>query len=257
MTLRDNEQIVSPHRASISTLNMDRTEGRFLLAGSSDATISIYDLSPWGRDPLLNPYQSGNSVAPKSVYKPVAQSLRSTSNGPGHSASIVRAEWYAFDTGAFVSASSDGALVVWDTHEMQPVVQWQPFPSISSFHLSKSSARSESLLAVCSKDDTTVKLVDLRSGAACHTLTGHLRGVTAVQWCPTCDVVLASSSRDGTVRLWDIRKAGSRATICTLDREESSPLPLRPYRSDIKTCRQCRHIVDPSTEFRLRQMVNS
>jgi DNA excision repair protein ERCC-8 len=238
MVLRDNEQIVSPHRGSISTLHMDRTEGRFLLAGSSDATISIYDLSPWGRDPLLNSHQSPENAAPKSVYKPVAQSLRrTTSNGPGHSASIVRAEWYAFDTGAFVSASSDGALVVWDTQAMQPVVQWQPFPSICSFHLSKSSGRSESLLAVCSKDDTTVKLVDLRSGAASHILTGHLRGVTAVQWCPTFDVVLASGSRDGTVRLWDIRKAGSRATICTLDREESSPLPLRPYRSDFRHLR--------------------
>lgn len=237
MALRDNEQIVSPHRGSISTLNMDRTEGRFLLGGSSDATISIYDLSPWGRDPLLNSYQSPDNAAPKSVYRPVAQSLRGNANGPGHSSSIVRAEWYAFDTGAFVSASSDGALVVWDTQAMQPVVQWQPYPSICSFHLSRSTGRSESLLAVCSKDDTTIKLVDLRSGAASHTLTGHLRGVTSVQWCPTFDVVLASGSRDGTVRLWDIRKAGSRATICTLDREEFSPLPLRPYRSDFRHLR--------------------
>lgn len=235
MTLRHNDRIVSPHRKNISSLNMDRTEGRFLLAGSSDATLSIYDLSPWGRQPC-DQYQVENH-RPTSVYKPVAQSLRSTSDAPGHSSSIVRAEWYAFDTGAFVSGSSDGALVVWDTQAMQPVVQWQPFSTISSFHLSKSSGRSESLLAVGSKDDTMVKLVDLRSGAASHTLIGHGRGITSVQWCPTCDVVMASASLDGTVRLWDIRQAGSRATITTLDREESSPFPLRPYRSDYRHLR--------------------
>lgn len=258
MSLLDNIQIVSPHRKSISTLNMDRTEGRFLLAGSSDATISIYDLSPWGREPshgahqVGNPYNQGSCPTTMSVHKPVAQSSRSTSNEPGHSASIVRAEWYPFDTGAFVSASSDGALVVWDTQAMQPVAQWQPFPnSISSFHLSQSTGPSESLLVVASKDDATIKLVDLRTGSASHTLTGHSRGVTTVQWCPATtrgddsqysnsyvgDVVLASGSLDGTIRLWDIRKAGSRATICTLDQEASSPFPLRAFQSDYRHLR--------------------
>jgi DNA excision repair protein ERCC-8 len=260
MMLLHNTQIVSPHRKSISTLNMDRTEGRFLLAGSSDATLSIYDLSPWGREPSHGAYQVGdyghnvqNQGGPPtamSVHKPVAQSSRGTSNEPGHSASIIRAEWYAFDTGAFVSASSDGALVVWDTEAMQPVAQWQPFPSsISSFHLSQSIGPSESLLVVASKDDAAIKLVDIRTGSASHTLTGHVRGVTAVQWCPAAtrgddtihktytnigDVVLASGSLDGTVRLWDIRKAGSRATICILDQEEASPFPLRAFQSDYR-----------------------
>ena len=251
MTLRHNIQIVSPHQKSISTLDMDRTEGRFLLAGSADASISIYDLTPWGREPLCDVHEIGNynnqGSGPMSVHKPVAQSLarRScSSNEPaGHSASIVRAEWYAFDTGAFVSASLDGSLLVWDTQAMRPVAHWQPFPtSISSFHLSKSTGPSESLLVVASKDDASIKLVDLRSGSCSHTLTGHVRGVTTVQWCPatTSDVVLASGSLDGTIRLWDIRKAGSRATICTLDREESSPLPLCPFQSDYQHLREKR-----------------
>lgn len=214
---------------------MDQTEGRFLLAGSADATLSIYDLSKWGREQQEVEHKSRN------LYKPIAQSLRATSNRQvnGHSSSVVKAEWYAFDTGAFVSAASNGSLLVWDTQAMQSVVQWQPFPSsISSMHLSKSSGRSESLLAVSSKDDPMIKLVDLRSGAASHSLTGHTRGVTSVQWCgPTCDVVMASASLDGTVRLWDIRQAGSRATVTVLDREESSPLPLRPYRPDYRHLR--------------------
>jgi DNA excision repair protein ERCC-8 len=234
MTLSHKERISSPHKNSISTLSMDQTEGRFLLAGSSDATLSIYDLTKWGREQQEIGHTSRN------LYKPIAQSLRATSNrqANGHSSSIVKAEWYAFDTGAFVSSSSDGSLLVWDTQEMQSVVQWQPFSSISSMHLSKSAGRSESLVAVSSKDDAMIKLVDLRSGAASHSLTGHTRGVTSVQWCgPTSDVVIASASLDGTVRLWDIRQAGSRATITVLDREESSPLPLRPYRPDYRHLR--------------------
>ena len=235
---------------------MDRTEGRFLLAGSSDASVSIYDLTPWGREPS---YGGGHEIgsynnyqgSPMSIHKPVAQSLRSSSpEHPGHRASIVRAEWYAFDTGAFVSASLDGALVVWDTQAMRPVAQWQPFSTnISSFHLSRSTGPSESLLVVASKDDAVIKLVDLRSGSASHTLTGHRRGVTTVQWCPataTSDVVLASGSLDGTIRLWDIRKAGSRATICTLDRDESSPLPLRPFQSHYQHLREKKKAIGPN-----------
>lgn len=48
-------QIVSPHSARITSLDIDNTcEGRFLLAGSQDCTISVYDLSLLGSDYHLN-----------------------------------------------------------------------------------------------------------------------------------------------------------------------------------------------------------
>jgi DNA excision repair protein ERCC-8 len=242
----DRFNIVSPHRKSISSLSVDKTEGRFLLAGSSDATISIYELSRCGREE----YQELGGVRASNLshrYKPVAQSMRSASNANGHGSSIVRAEWYPFDTGAFISSSTDGNVVVWDTHTMTPVMRWQPLQSISSMHLSRSLGRSESLLAVGSNEDSTIKIVDIRSGAASHSLVGHTRGLTSLQWSPTCDIVLASGSLDGSVRLWDVRQAGSRANIAALDQEMTSAYPLRPFQPDYRHLRRRQPTAVPNT----------
>mmetsp|Transcript_7726 Transcript_7726/g.11808 ORF Transcript_7726/g.11808 Transcript_7726/m.11808 type:complete len:437 (+) Transcript_7726:297-1607(+) len=239
MVLQNTDWVISsPHRKGITSLAIDLTEERFLLAGSSDATVSIYELSKWGRDQ--------NSLSSINQYKPVAQSLRSISHDrqepTGHSSSIVSAEWYAFDTGAFVSGSSDGCVMVWDTQNMQPAVSWKPLNTISCLDLSKSSGRSESLIATGSNKDSMIKLVDIRSGAASHSLIGHSRGITTLQWCPKSDVILASGSHDGNVRLWDIRKAGSHSTVTILNRDLSSPFPLRPFRSEYE------HLRDKSTK---------
>jgi WD40 repeat protein len=75
--------------------------------------------------------------------------------------------------------------------------------------------------------------VDVRSGASSHELTGHGGGITAVQWSPTMPVVLASGSKDGSVRLWDIRKSGSRACITVCNREVTgSSSTSKPYKAD-------------------------
>ena len=54
--LKRNEcSIVSSHADSISSLDFDNTcEGRFLLSGSSDGTISAYDVSPSGSEYVLD-----------------------------------------------------------------------------------------------------------------------------------------------------------------------------------------------------------
>mmetsp|Transcript_18838 Transcript_18838/g.27855 ORF Transcript_18838/g.27855 Transcript_18838/m.27855 type:complete len:437 (-) Transcript_18838:133-1443(-) len=229
MMLQTTEWVISsPHKKDITSLSLDLAEERFLLAGSSDATVSIYDFSRRGQDQ--------NSPSSKNQYIPVAQSLRSNAHNrqqpTGHSSSIIKAEWYAFDTGAFVSASSDGCLMVWDTQKMQPVVSLQPLSTISCLHLSQSSGRSESLIATGSNENSMIKLVDIRTGAASHSLTGHDRGIATLQWCPKSDVILASGSHDGTIRLWDVRKAGSHSTVTILDRDICSPFPLQPFRSE-------------------------
>ena len=54
------------------------------------------------------------------VYRPVARSVRVPMGNEletphGHSHSVVAVSWYPVDTGAFISASADGAVLVWST----------------------------------------------------------------------------------------------------------------------------------------------
>ena len=76
-----------------------------------------------------------------------------------------------------------------------------------------------------------VRLVDLRSGAASHSLPGHTGAVLSVGWCPNSNLggkvgagtgewLLASGSADGTVRLWDVRR--SSAALAMLDMDDST-----------------------------------
>jgi len=85
-----------------------------------------------------------------------------------------------------------------------------------------------------------VQLCDaFRGGSATHELIGHGAaaggggsdigmssaeggggGVNALAWDPSHPFRLASAGDDGTVRLWDIRKAGSAACLGVLDREK-------------------------------------
>ena len=277
-------EIVSPHTRSINCLDIDRRENRFLLVGSSDATVSLYDISPWGNNErrsttTIHGESTGNANA-DTTYHPIAQSIRQpprsssirgggvgggegdgdpfASVPSGHTSRISYAQWYPTDAGIFLTASATssssggggGEVLLWDTAQMKPVLNVQPFRSDlslledvqtsgpitayvrggnsrnatndgSSSSLSPSLSSSTPMLATAAWNLSPIKLVDLNSpsGPAAFTLTGHVGGVTAIQWSPTNSNVLVSGGHDSTIRLWDIRKSGSRAMITTLNRE--------------------------------------
>lgn len=239
--------------ATIRSLHVDRVENRFVLAGGSDAVVSVYDLSKWGQEDYLESRKGRSnrcSNKDKSVHKPIASSQREPPRSfaissdyesntraleipSGHAAPITKVEWYPVDSGAFLSSSRDGSLLVWDTESLSPVALCTPFDSkgIGNFHLSPRRIHS---VVVASWNDPCLKLVDIRSGASSHTLLGHTnRGVSSVQWAPHNDFLLASGGLDGTVRLWDIRKPGSRSCVTILDQDTTQP-PARgkPYNAD-------------------------
>jgi WD40 repeat protein len=85
------------------------------------------------------------------------------------------------------------------------------------------------LLVAGSYSHSEIKLVDVRSGASSHQLVGHLGGISSVQWSPSNAHVLASGSQDGCLRLWDVRKSGSRSCITLLDRDDDSACLTTSY----------------------------
>lgn len=197
-------------------------------------------------------------------YMPIGQATRAAAQaglggGSGHAATIVEARWYPSDTGAFLTAGTDGRLSVWDTSAMEAVATFRPFPrvlepqrpTVSRFErrglvpepsvdptgplsiscMDVSGLRANSIV-VGSGQDETVRLVDVRSGAASHSLVGHRVGIASVRWSPISPYVVASGGRDCCWRLWDIRKSGSGACLAIADqhRQVKDPLRSRAYR---------------------------
>jgi DNA excision repair protein ERCC-8 len=242
---------------SLTDLHLDAKENRFLLTGSAVGVVSVYDLSKWGSSDHLqghnrNISSSTNSTvptrsndhrqdssSPSSIHKPIARSVRVPAvTDPeqvptGHSSTIRSVRWYPADSGAFLSASSDGNLFVWDTACMTPVARFAPLQHNSSASTSipgvadtaspslhcMELAEHHCLAAVASPYVPEAKLLDLRSGAASHSLVGHSGGIQAVKWSPASAHILATGGLDGCVRLWDIRKAGSRSCLAVLNRD--------------------------------------
>eukprot|EP00980_Cylindrotheca_fusiformis_P010214 scaffold2271_cov130-Cylindrotheca_fusiformis.AAC.9 len=240
--LLNDPEIISPHESAIASLSINREEGRFLLAGSSDGTVSIWDISKWGSEHYIRQGSNNNSLARRTAYHPIARSVKVTAAEGldipgGHSSSVTHVQWYPVDTGAFLSSASDGDILLWDTNQMTPVLRVNPFDDNNSGGgscVSQLQAGGDhSLIGTGSWNDAALKLVDVRSGASSHQLTGHHGGISSIQWSPTMPVILASGSKDGTVRLWDIRKSGSRACIAVCNRGATQSAPAsKPYKAD-------------------------
>jgi DNA excision repair protein ERCC-8 len=215
----------------VTSLDVHKLDCRYLLSGSMEGIVSVYDLSRWGASPLGKTGSEQHEL----VHQPIARSFIATATGQqscevprGHSLAILSALWYPLDSGMFLSASTDGHVLLWDTNEMTPVTRLAPFEFENTSMGEEVFARpscmeislwSGNLAALGSRRVNAVKLVDIRTGTSSHSLTGHRAGISTVQWCPTAEHVLASGGQDGCIRIWDIRKAGSTGCLTTLDRD--------------------------------------
>ena len=70
----------------------------------------------------------------------------------------------------------------------------------------------DALLATASGDQTT-HVIDMLTQRTKYVMVGHASSVKQVRFLPGNSNVLATSSRDGSVRLWDIRCKGSKGSI--------------------------------------------
>lgn len=147
-------KIISPHRSHITTLDVDNTnEGRFLLCGSRDGTISVYDLSLLGSDYYIN--QEGHNHAPslasnyyhkymqeeerkwaqQLTFHPICHSQKASTNPSqninamnhdpnylpsGHCCPVTEVKWFTIDSGIFLSSDCIGNILVWDTNSFMP-----------------------------------------------------------------------------------------------------------------------------------------
>lgn len=84
------------------------TEGRYLLAGASDATVAVYDIQ------RATAHEGHGLIAKhKSLF------VINKQHEHGHKYAISSAIWYPIDTGLFVTGSYDHHINVWDTNTTQ------------------------------------------------------------------------------------------------------------------------------------------
>lgn len=202
--------------------------------------------------------QSSTTSSLASVtHRPIAKSIRHQSSTTfeqdasavpsGHKHPLLGCKWYPGDVKQmFVSASISGEILIWDVSNFVPVFATYahiytgisrgnndnddnggktvaPLQCMDLPKTPESCPNGNALLALGlgSSGRGVIQLCDaFRGGSATHELVGHSNGgVNSVLWDPYHPFRLASGGDDCTIRLWDIRKAGSAACLGILNRE--------------------------------------
>ncbi|CAN8291141.1 unnamed protein product [Cochlearia groenlandica] len=195
LELSNRKDFVSPHRGSVNSLQVDLTEGRYLLSGASDGSASVFDVQ------RATDYEASGLIAKhKSIFTVDKQ------HENGHKYAVSSAIWYPIDTGLFVTGSYDHYVKVWDTNTAQAVVDFKMPGKV--YRTAMSSLATTHTLIAAGTEDVQVRLCDIASGAFSHTLSGHRDGVMSVEWSTSNEWVLYTGGCDGAIRFWDIRRAG-------------------------------------------------
>ena len=97
-----SKQISSIHKQGVTWLDLERVENRYLLAGSADCSVAVYDVA----QPISGDQQPSEPGDYGSVLKITA------SNPDCHRYSVSSVAWYPIDTGLFVTGSFDHQVKV-------------------------------------------------------------------------------------------------------------------------------------------------
>lgn len=205
LDLSNRKEIVSPHRGAINSLQVDLTEGRYLLSGASDGSAAIYDVQ-----------NATDYVGDGLVAKHRCLFVVDKQRGHGHRYAISSAIWYPIDTGLFITGSFDHFINVWDTNTAQVEMDFRLPGKV--YGIAMSSIATSHMLIAAGTEDVQVRLCDIASGAFTHTLSGHRDGIMAVEWSNSSEWVLMTGGCDGAIRFWDIRRVGC---FLVLDQSQS------------------------------------
>lgn len=188
------------HAAGVSSIAIDRFEGRYLVSGGADSSVALWDLE-----------QSEEHTAP------LAFSHRTSTS---QSLGITHVSFYPFDSLALLTTGYDATLKLLSSETLEVSASFDLGAAVYSH---ATSAIASHLLVACASQHPAVRLVDLKSGSATHSLSGHAGSIRSVAWHPKDEHVLASGATDGVVRLWDVRRSAS--SLGVLDLEDSIGIP--------------------------------
>lgn len=169
--------------ALVNCLSLESVDYRFLLSGSGDSSIKLWDLHQQEQirtenevDAKLNKIHHPRRFDTFDYDNPVT-AFANVAIMPArefHKFGVSALEWWPFDTGLFVSSSFDHSVKVWDTNELVPVYSFNLNNRVYSIDVS-----GENSLIATASDQPFIRLLDMRSTSSAHTLKGH-KGKTLV-----------------------------------------------------------------------------
>lgn len=181
------------HSTSVNTLDLDPINDRFLLSGSSDSSIKLWDLK--------NENESD-------TYKPLVTLPRKSV----HNFGITNIRWWP-DNGMCLSSSYDFNLNLYDASRMEVAHTFKLGSRVLHFDFFNK-CNSNSLVACCLDGGTGgVKLIDLKTLSDTHILggggksTGGVGYMSACAWSPLNPNLCIGGGIDGTCYGWDIRSS--------------------------------------------------
>ncbi|KAJ2872067.1 hypothetical protein GGH93_004330 [Coemansia aciculifera] len=208
MALSETKRMARAHSAAVHSLAIDNIEHRYLLSTGADISIQLYDLNNFEQTATCS-----RQVAPTSQ---IAANTAST-----HTRLVSGIDWYPLDNGMFTTSSFDHTLRVWDAESMTEACQFDLESRVFSHCMSYTGGHA---LIAATDESAHIRLCDLRTGSFAQSLLAHHSGSMAAAWSPEQPFVLASGGIDGTLKLWDIRRADSQ--LCSFGHSgdsEASP----------------------------------
>lgn len=156
----------------------------FLLSGSNDRKICLWDVSAMPQDKVLMAHHTFEE----------------------HEDVVEDVSWHPKNENLFGSVGDDCRLIIWDlrTNKSQhSVLVHEKEVNYLSFN-----SYNEWVLATASSD-STVGLFDMRKlSSPLHVFGSHTDEVFQVEWDPNHETVLASSGGDRRLMVWDLNRIG-------------------------------------------------
>jgi len=186
------------HKAGTNCIAIDQTVGRFLISGGADTSIRLWDLESQSKD---------NNDDCGKTYRPLSSVSKATAHS--HTHSITSLSIYPFDPAptTLLTTSYDQSLLLSSitATSLRPLHKF-PLDFTTYTHAVSPIPSSSSLVAVGTAHPAP-RLIDLRTALATHSLPGHTGAIYSLAWHPTKEHVLVSSSTDGRILVFDIRRA--------------------------------------------------
>jgi DNA excision repair protein ERCC-8 len=230
------------------TMALDPIAQQYLLVGSSDSNVYLYDLNMIDEasaslDSTSSRYSGGsydtsNPIPPVCSVRARSTSTKRqrTSSSSSHIApeargnyglqyGISQVDWYPVDGGIFVTSSLDEHVKLWDANTFEMVSDFELGSKVFCAKFSPI-ALSHALIAA-STGGGEIRLCDMSIEASTHTLFGHTDEVWTLAWSLENEFHLASACRGGEVRMWDIRRSGATACLFCLNKDGKASQPTR------------------------------